>query len=166
MPRHNKLSVVLFRTSLVLLAGAASGLLHAQQAGVLTNLEIGSYKTPIEYLRFPLDQSVSSSRFDYSATVSDQYTAKFYITATTPANTDEEIKIDGNPVKSGEPYAVDLKEGETKFVVTVHSKEAPSSIYNLTINRKDLFKVYTSEKLGNGIWRVYDFGGTRGDESF
>jgi glyoxylase-like metal-dependent hydrolase (beta-lactamase superfamily II) len=139
---------------------------HAQQAGVLSNLEIGSYKTNIEYLRFPLDQPVSSSTFEYTATVSDQYTAKFFITATTPADTEEEIKIDGNSVKPREPYPVDLKEGVTDFTITVHSPEAPWSIYHLKVDRKDLSKVYTSEKLGEGIWRVRDFGGTRGDETF
>jgi len=155
-----RMTVVLWATCIT---GYAT---HAQQAGILTNLEIGSYKTNIEYLRFPLDQPVSASQFDYSATVSDQYTAKFFITATTPADTEEEIKIDGNTVKSGEAYAVDLKEGETDFTITVHSTEAPWSIYHLKVDRKDLSKVYTSEKLGTGIWRVRDFGGTRGDETF
>ena len=150
------------------LALLASAVLPAQQAGVLSNLEIGSYKTPIEYLRFPLDQPLSSSVFNYTATVSDQYTAKFQITATLPAGTEAnaELNIDGNPVKSGQPYTVDLKPGKTTFVVHVHSKDAPWSMYSLTIDRKDLSKEYTSEKLGPGLWRVYDFGGTHGDESF
>lgn len=155
-----------FLPAVLLIFGGSLGTLHAQQTGVLTNLEIGSYKTPIEYLRFPLDQPISASRMDYTATVSDQYTARFYITATTPANTDDEIAIDGKAVKSGEPYELDLKEGETKFTITVHSDEATSATYHLTVNRKDLSKVYTAEKLAPGIWRVYDFGGTRGDESF
>lgn len=148
------------------ITGGLSLALQAQEAGVLTNLEIGSYKTPIEYLRFPLDQPVSPSQINYTATVSDQYSAKFFVTATLPANTDGQIKIDGNAVKSGEPYPVDLKEGETKFVINVTSTEAPASVFYLTVNRKDLSKVYTSESLGKGMWRVRDFGGTRGDETF
>ena len=145
---------------------ASAALLPAQQAGILSNLEIGSYKTPIEYLRFPLDQPLSSTVFNYTATVSDQYTAKFTITATVPTGTDSELNIDGKAVKSGEAYTVDLKPGETTFAIHVHSKDAPWSMYHLTINRKDLSKVYTSEKLAPGLWRVYDFGGTHGDESF
>jgi glyoxylase-like metal-dependent hydrolase (beta-lactamase superfamily II) len=160
---HVSISALITSTILTCVTGSAA---CAQQAGVLTNLEIGSYKTNIEYLRFPLDQPVSSSQFDYTATVSDQYTAKFFITATAPSDTDEQIQIDGNSVKSGETYPVDLKEGETDFTITVHSTEAPWSIYHLKVDRKDLSKVYTSEKLGDGIWRVRDFGGTRGDESF
>jgi para-nitrobenzyl esterase len=152
--------------AIVLALLATAAILPAQQAGVLSNLEIGSYKTPIEYLRFPLDQPLSSSVFNYTATVSDQYTAKFQITATVPPGTDSEMNIDGKPVKSGEAYIVDLKPGKTTFVIHVHSKDAPWSIYNLTIDRKDLSKEYTSEKLAPGVWRVYDFGGTRGDESF
>ncbi|MFP5277985.1 MAG: cadherin-like beta sandwich domain-containing protein [Acidobacteriota bacterium] len=139
--------------------------LHAQQAGILSSLEIGSYKTPIEYLRFPLDQPLSASRFDYTATVSDQYTAKFNITATDPAASDK-ITINGVAVKSGVPYEVNLQEGVNKYEITVASDEATTARYHLTVNRKDLSKVYTSEKIGDGIWRVFDFGGTRGDESF
>lgn len=165
-PRKRTHSYFAFIPAVLLVFSGSLSTLHAQEAGVLTNLEIGSYKTPIEYLRFPLDQPVSASRMDYTATLSDQYTAKFYVTATTPANTNEEIAIDGKTVKSGEPYEVDLKEGETKFTIIVHSDEATSATYHLTVNRKDLSKVYTSEKLAPGIWRVYDFGGTRGDESF
>ena len=158
----------LFRViiALIFVANAMSTVLHAQQAGVLANLEIGSYKTPIEYLRFPLDQPLSASLYDYSATVSDQYTAKFFITATVPANSDATLTIDGAAIKSGEPYAVDLKAGVSHFVINVKTSEAPSAIYNLTIDRKDLTKAYTAEVLGKGIWRIKDFGGTRGDESF
>ena len=152
--------------ALIFIANAMSSVLHAQQAGVLTNLEIGSNKTPIEYLRFPLDQPLSTTVFNYTATVSDQYTAKFFITATTPAGSDDQIKIDGVAVKSGEPYAVDLKAGVTNFVINVTTTEAPEAIYHLQIDRKDLTKTYTSEVLGKGIWRIYDFGGTHGDESF
>ena len=165
MLKRGILSVFAFMATLLLAANAAS-VLKAQDAGVLSNLEIGSYKTPIEYLRFPLDQTLSASRFDYTATVSDQYTAKLNITATAPANTETTLTINGAAMKSGEPYEVDLKEGENKFEIVVDSKQATVAKYHLTVDRKDLSKVYTSEKLGNGIWRVYDFGGTRGDESF
>jgi glyoxylase-like metal-dependent hydrolase (beta-lactamase superfamily II) len=163
---RSNLSALILLFALIAALNSASVGVRAQQAGVLTNLEIGSYKTPIEYLRFPLDQPLSASRFDYTATVSDQYTAKFFVTATVPANTDATIKIDGVAVKSGQLYAVDLAAGPRKFVITVETSEAPSAIYNLTVDRKDLFKVYTSESLGRGLWRIYDFGGTRGDESF
>ena len=155
----------LFAFPLALLLGPGLAL-SAQEAGVLTNLEIGSFKTPIESLRFPLDQPVSTTTHEYTATVSDQYTAKFFVTATTPANTDEHITINGKDVKSGEPFAIDLPMGETKFVINLASSESPSNVYNLTVNRKDLSKVYTSESLGKGIWRVRDFGGTHGDETF
>ena len=165
MSRRKALSIFAFMAAL-LFAGGTGSVLNAQEAGVLSNLEIGSYKTPIEYLRFPLDQTLSASRFDYTATVSDQYTAKSSITATTPANTDTTLTINGAAMKSGEPYEVDLKEGENRFEIAVDSKQATVARYHLTVERKDLSKVYTSEKLGNGIWRVYDFGGTRGDESF
>jgi glyoxylase-like metal-dependent hydrolase (beta-lactamase superfamily II) len=165
MTRRGAISTVVFLTAFFL-GNCLSFQLRAQQAGVLTNLEIGSYKTAIEYLRFPLDQPLSSSHFNYTATVSDQYTAKFYIAPTIPTGTEAEIQIDGSSVKSGEPYPVDLKEGVNHFTITVRSTQAPWTIYHLTVNREDLSKTYASEKLGNGIWRVYDFGGTRGDESF
>jgi glyoxylase-like metal-dependent hydrolase (beta-lactamase superfamily II) len=165
MTRRSKVSFFALFAALFL-SNSLSPRLRAQEAGVLTNLEIGSYKTPIEYLRFPLDQPVSTTAHEYTATVSDQYTAKFYVTATTSANTDEHIAINGNEVKSGEPYALDLPMGETKFVINITSSESPSNVYNLTVNRKDLSKAYTSESLGKGIWRVRDFGGTHGDETF
>ena len=166
MSKRISTSLFAFSAALLLTFSAAGVMLHAQEASVLTNLEIGSYKTPIEYLRFPLDQAVSVTTHEYTATVSDQYTAKFFVTATTPANTDEHIKINGNDVKSGEPYSLDLSMGETKFVINITSSEGPSNVYNLTVNRKDLSKVYTSESLGKGMWRVRDFGGTHGDETF
>ena len=166
MSKRSSRSYFALFAAFCLISSGLSQMLHAQEAGVLTNLEIGSYKTPIEYLRYPLDQPVSITTHDYTATVSDQYTAKFYVTATTPANTDEKITINGNEVKSGEPYSLDLPMGETKFVINISSSESPSNVFNLTVNRKDLSKVYTSESLGKGIWRVRDFGGTHGDETF
>lgn len=166
MARCYRLSFFGFVLALFFIPFVSTAALHAQEAGVLSNLEIGSYKTNIEYLRFPLDQPLSASRFDYTAKVSDQYTAKFDITATVQAGTNAEIKINGVAVKSGAPYEVDLKDGVNKFDITVDSNEATTARYHLTVDRKDLTKVYTAEKLGDGIWRVFDFGGTRGDESF
>jgi glyoxylase-like metal-dependent hydrolase (beta-lactamase superfamily II) len=153
-------------TALFFMIIATGPRLHAQAAGVLTNLEIGTYADPFEYVRFPLDQPLSASRFDYTATVEMMFSAKIFITATTPANTGGELKINGTAVKSGEPREVDLKEGANRFVITVSTPQAPFARYHLTLYRKDLSKTYTSQKLGNGIWRIFDFGGTRGDESF
>jgi glyoxylase-like metal-dependent hydrolase (beta-lactamase superfamily II) len=152
--------------ALVFITSGGSSLLHAQAAGVLTNLEIRSYKTNIEYLRFPLDQPLSASRFDYTATVGMVHTAKIFITATTPANTGTELKINEVAVKSGEPHEVELKEGANRFIITLSTPQAPFARYHLTINRKDFSKTYTSQKLGSGTWRIFDFGGVRGNESF
>lgn len=139
---------------------------HAQTAGVLSNLEIGSNKTDIEYLRFPLDQPISSSRFDYTATVEQLYTSQLFITATVPQSADSELRIDGVQVKSGEPYAVELKPGDNHFLIAVSSAVATPATYHLTVTRKDLSQEYRSESLGKGIWRIEDFAGARGDESF
>jgi len=166
MTGHRKVSVLGVVAALGFMTIGISSLLHAQAAGVLTNLEIGSYKTNIEYLRFPLDQPLSASRFDYTATVGMVHTAKIFITATTPANTGAELKINGVAVKSGERHEVNLKEGANQFVIALSTPQAPFARYHLTIYRKDFTKTYTSEKLGKGIWRVFDFGGIRGNESF
>jgi glyoxylase-like metal-dependent hydrolase (beta-lactamase superfamily II) len=166
MIRRGAISVLVVAAALFFMINGISLPLHAQEAGILTNLEVGSYKTSIEYLRFPLDQPLSASRFDYTATVGMQYTQEVFITATTPANTGAELKINGVAVKSGEPYAAKLKQGANPFVITVSSPQAPFARYGLTVYRRDLSKEYTSEKLGNGIWRIYDFGGVRGGESF
>ena len=139
---------------------------QAQAAGILSSLEVGSYKTDIEYLSFPLDQPLSASRFDYTATVDQSYTAKAFITTCTPTGTNATFKIDNVPVKSGEPYPVDLKMGDNDFTIAVASTEATPSIYHLKVTRKDLSKEYISTSLGKGIWRVEDFGGSRGNESF
>ncbi len=166
MTRSRVLSVLWVVAGLLFLTNGVSLPLHAQEAGILTNIEIGSYKTSIEYLRFPLDQPISASRFNYTATVGMVHTAKLFITATTVSNTGAELKIDGIAVKSGEPHEVNLKEGTNRFVITVSTPEAPFARYHLTVYRKDFSKVYTSEKLGSGIWRIFDFGGIRGNESF
>ena len=93
MAGRRRVSIWGVMAALVFISSGAGCLLQAQSAGVLTNLEIGSYKTPIEYLRFPLDQPISASRFDYTATVGMVHTAKVFITATTEANTGAELKI-------------------------------------------------------------------------
>lgn len=166
MTGRRRISIFGVIAALVIMTSGASSLLHAQAAGVLTNLEIGSYKTSIEYLRFPLDQPISASRFDYTATVGMMHTAKLFITATTEANTGAELKINGVAVKSGQPHEVNLKEGANRFVITLSTPQAPFARYHLTVHRKDFSKTYTSQKLGNGIWRIFDFGGIRGNESF
>lgn len=48
-------SLCLFPSVLAVLIVTAG----AQEAGVPANLEIGAYKTPIEYIRFPLDRPLS-----------------------------------------------------------------------------------------------------------
>jgi glyoxylase-like metal-dependent hydrolase (beta-lactamase superfamily II) len=166
MRKRRAVSAFGFIAVLVLITSRTGFQLHAQGAGILTNLEIGTYETNIEYVRFPLDQPMSASRFDYTATVGMMYTAKIFITATTPANTGAELKINGAEVKSGKPHEEELKAGANRFVITLNTPQAPFARYHLTIFRKDLSKIYTSQKLGNGIWRIYDFGGVRGDESF
>lgn len=166
MTGRNAISIFGVIAALVFITSGTSSVLRAQAAGVLTNLEIGSYKTNIEYLRFPLDQPLSASRFDYTATVGIVHTAKVFITATTSANTGSKLKINGVAMKSGEPYEVELREGANRFVITLSTPEAPFARYHLTINRKDFSKTYTSQKLGKDIWRIFDFGGIRGNESF
>ncbi len=166
MTRSRVSSVLGVIAALLFMTNGVSLPLQAQEAGILTNIEIGSYKTDIEYLRFPLDQPISASRFNYTATVGMVHTAKLFITATTPANTGAGLKINGVAVKSGEPHEVNPKEGANRYVITVSTPEAPFARYRLTVYRKDFSKEYTSEKLGNGIWRIFDFGGIRGNESF
>ncbi len=153
-------------TALFFMIIATGPMLHAQAAGVLTNLEIGSYKTDIEYLRFPLDQPLSASRFDYTATVEMMFSAKIFITATTPATTGGELKISRT---CGEIRRAARSGPEGRLQpVRHHGVHAPGAIRALSpdAHRKDLSKTYTSQKLGNGIWRVFDFGGIRGNESF
>lgn len=152
--------------AVLLAANGASPRLLAQSAGVLSNLEIGSNKTDIEYLRFPFDQPLSSSRFEYTATVETLYTAKAFITATVPLGSTSALKIDGVSVNSGQAYPVELKEGSNRFEISASSADATPALYSLTVTRKDLSREYRSESLGKGIWRIEDFGGARGDESF
>jgi para-nitrobenzyl esterase len=166
MNRCGKMFFIGMVGSLFLTANVVSSKLQAQMAGVLSNLEIGSYKTDIEYLRFPLDQPLSSSQFEYTATVDQHYTGRLFITATAPPNTDSELRIDSIAVKSGEPYPVELKEGANRFVITMSSSEATPATYHLSVIRKDLSREYRSESLGKGIWRIEDYAGARGDESF
>lgn len=166
MKGHRRVSSCSVIAALVLIASGTCTWLHAQTAGVLTNLQIGTYEGDIEYVRLPLDQPISASRFNYTATLGMANTAKVDITATTQANTGAKLTINGNAVKSGEPYEVELKEGANQFVLTLSTPQAPFARYHLTINRKDFSKTYTSQKLGDGIWRIFDFGGVRGNESF
>ena len=56
MTRRRAISVFGVIAALFFMTSGIGPMLHAQAAGVLTNLEIGNYKTDIEYLRFPLDQ--------------------------------------------------------------------------------------------------------------
>lgn len=166
MKERRRVSILGVITALVFMVSGTGSWLHAQAAGVLTNLQIGTYEGNIEYVRLPLDQPISASRFNYTATVGITNTAKVDITATTQANTGAKLEINGVAVKSGEPYEVELKEGANRYVITLSTPQAPFARYHLTIYRKDFTKTYTSEKLGDGIWRIFDFGGIRGNESF
>jgi glyoxylase-like metal-dependent hydrolase (beta-lactamase superfamily II) len=149
-----------------------SPVLHAQGAGVLKNLEIGFYRADTGMtrvalddsglMRMALDQPLSDSRFEYSATVEQRYGDKLFIRATAPDNSDSELKIDGVAVRSGELHAVDLKMGINRYVITVTSPDATPARYHLAVIRRDLSRDYKVTSLGKGIWRIEDVGGAPG----
>jgi para-nitrobenzyl esterase len=139
---------------------------QGQVAGQLSNLEVGFDKTSIEFVGFNLDQPFSPSRFDYTATVDKMYTANLYITAAASANADIALTINDAKVQPGTPYKVDLKEGDNRFDIKLASAGAEPAVYHLTVSRKDLSREYKSELLFKGVWRILDFGGARGNESF
>ncbi len=139
---------------------------QAQVPATLAGLELATDKTDIERLPIKLNQAFAPSTLSYTATVEASYTANMLITPKLAAGQNATIKINGVEAKPGEANKVAVAEGDNKFSIVVTPSAGESRTYTLAITRKDLSKVYRSESLGKGMWRIFDFDGHIGNESF
>lgn len=114
----------------------------------------------------PVERSVSPSTLSYTATVEASYTETLLVTPKLAFNQAATIKINDAETKAGEPAKVALSLGENKINIVVTPSSGTARTYQLTVTRKDLSKEYWSESIGKGMWRIEDFGGYIGDESF
>lgn len=139
--------------------GMMNEYLGSLEAPSLSNLKLGFYKSDVEFISWDLNEKFSPSLFKYTARVEKSYTATFYITPELNASTEGSIKINGTEARTGEPLKVELKPGDNIFNISVAGKNGASVDYKLTVTQKDLSKVYISEVVAPGVWRIRDFGG-------
>ena len=147
---------------IALLACAARGAAQTSGAAALTGLELGADKSELERLSIPLNETVSPSRVDYTATVEASYTQTLFIRPRVSGQAGS-LTINGSDVTPGTAHAASLSLGENRFSILVGTGGDARS-YRLTITRKDLSKEYRSEPLGKGVWRIQDLGGYVGNE--
>ena len=133
---------------------------------VLSGIELGFYKTDIEYVKCSLNEPFDPERNDYTASVEQSYTASMFITPSVsnhaPGN---KVTINGVNAIPGERYRLEMKMGDNPVQIAVTKDGGEANSYSLNIVRKDLSTVYTSELIGKGIWRITDFGGFVGNEN-
>lgn len=132
---------------------------------LLKNLQLGFYKTDIEFIDSKLNEEFSPTLFNYTANVEKSYTASVYVTPETDSTSKGIIKINGQEAKSGERFKVELKPGENIVNITINSPKGNLKSYLLTIIQEDLSTVYKSELIAPGVWRLDDFGGFAGNEN-
>lgn len=139
----------------------------AQVAGAvsLAGLDLGADKTDIERIRVPLDPGFSPSVLSYSTTVDATYTATAFITPSVAPGAAVRLRINDVDVTPGEPHKVSLSPGVNPFRIAVTPMGGrPEVVYQLTVTREDLSREYRSEVIGQGVWRIRDFGGTIGNQ--
>ncbi len=75
------------------------------------------------------------------------------------------LRINDVDVTPGEPHKVSLSPGVNPFRIAVTPMGGrPEVVYQLTVTREDLSREYRSEVIGQGVWRIRDFGGTIGNQ--
>ncbi len=132
---------------------------------LLKNLQLGFYKTDIEFIDCKLNEAFSPTLFNYTANVDKSYTASMYVTPETDSASAGIIKINGLEAKSGEQFKVDLNPGENLINITINFQNGKSKSYSLNVIQEDLSTVYTAELIAPGVWRLDDFGGFIGNEN-
>ncbi len=133
----------------------------------LSNLELGYFKTNLEFVRFWMNETFSPDTASYTVTVEASRTDSIVITPRLPEDiTDVVITINDSVVKANEGYKVDVNMGDNPFTIRVSKGRKNATTYNLLVTQKDLSAVYVSEKVMEGVWRIYDFGAFPGNENF
>jgi glyoxylase-like metal-dependent hydrolase (beta-lactamase superfamily II) len=170
-----KLIAVVFLFTLLSQAGFGKGFtsdrdfisgttINKSESSLLSNLKISFYKSDVELISWELNETFFPTIYNYTATVEKSYTATVLITPEQSPGTTGIIKINGVETKAGNPFKVELKLGDNTFNISVAAPDGTSETYKLTIAQKDMSKVYVSEFIAPGIWRIRDFGGFTGSE--
>ena len=92
----------------------------------LSNLELGFYKSDLEFIKWNLDTSFTSSILDYSTTVEKSYTDSIYITVTDSSSIPFSTKIEGKEVQSGVRHKVSPTLGENLYKIELSAKNGKS----------------------------------------
>ena len=67
-------------------------------------------------------------------------------------------------VQTGVRHKVSPTLGENLYKIEVSAKKGKSKTYQLKVIREDHSLEYAPEKIGDGMWRITDFGGFAGNE--
>lgn len=124
----------------------------------LASLELHAVKTDIEHLPIKTDRPFAPATLNYSVTVEASYTDFLLVNARPSSGAS--LSINGNAATPGQDTKVPLALGENRITVTAGG----SKTYQINVTRKDLAKIYTSEPIGKGMWRIKDFGGYIGNQ--
>ncbi len=131
----------------------------------LSGIELGYYKTDIEYVKCSLNEPFAYDNNNYTATVDQSYTASMFVTPFLDKDQEDIlIRVNGIYANCGERYRIEMKMGDNPVQISVTSEDGSVNTYNLNVIRKDLSEVYVSELIAEGVWRIKDFGGFVGDE--
>jgi glyoxylase-like metal-dependent hydrolase (beta-lactamase superfamily II) len=165
MKHHRDVTAILLAALIFIGINTQSAFAMQADPPVLAGIELGYYKTDIEYVKCNMNEPFAYDHNNYTATVDQSYTASMFVTPF--LNEDQEgflIRIDGIYANCGERYRVEMKMGDNPVQISVTSKDGSVNTYNLNIMRKDLSEVYVSELIAEGVWRIKDFGGFVGNE--
>jgi len=157
----------LFAVALILTAFSSGCRTSVKDAPVLGDIELGFWKTNLEYVPFGMDQEFSPDTKEYTVTTEVSRTDSLVITPRLPEMyPNAVVTINDIQVTPGQGHKADLVKGDNFFTISVSDEKKKSTIYNLRVSQEDLSAVYKSEKVTEGVWRIWDFGGFAGNENF
>lgn len=128
----------------------------------LAGLELGWDKSNLEYVPVKLNEKFSPSTMNYTADIEAR--TKLLLITPRLSSPGATVRINGAEAKPSEKFQVPVALGENKISIAVTSPGGESTAYQLAVSSKDLSKVYWSEPIGKGMWRIEDFGGAAGNE--
>lgn len=130
----------------------------------LSDIELGYYKTDIEYVKCKLNEPFAPDRYNYSSIVEQSYTAVMFVTPhTVIGDAGSHLRINGIFANCGERYRLELNNGVNPLQISI-TRDGMTNTYHINIIREDWSAIYVSEVIGEGIWRIKDFGGFVGNE--
>ncbi|HOO34294.1 MAG TPA: carboxylesterase family protein [Thermotogota bacterium] len=162
-PERDALNRVAILKSIGLSEEDVEGAGNREGKAVLSGLGLIGYKSEIEPYDMQLNEAFSPERNAYTLTVNTTVEGFDLIPE---LSAEAKIMVNGKTLENGSAYYAKLSDtvpNSFEMIVTEPGKN--DNVYTLSVSKKDLSTLYTSEKLTEGIWRISDYDAFPGYEN-